>query len=307
MLKQSKTQLSLMIILGLMIVTHIGFVLYKKYQPLPEVPEQKVTTQCGSAKAFGLIAPKEKHFQVASVKELDSVFRDWDYDLKKAKSEGKVPRLYLSKLPKDMQRKARASNPTFIQTLLPHILEVNEQILRDRTRLIEMRDRQRAGGHLRQSEKMWLMKLAADYRCKSTKVDSLLMHVDVIPPSLALSQAMLETGGGRSHAAVHKNSVFGQMATLKKVQKFETLRHGVDAYMRNLNRHGAYSSFRKTRADLRAKNKEICGHKLASCLTKYSIRGTAYTQDLKRLIERFSLKSYDKMELDKQPMRLKPL
>jgi len=196
MLKQSKTQLSLIIALGLMILTHIGFVIYKKYQPLPEVPEQKVT-HCGSAKAFGLISPKEKHFQVASVKELDSVFRDWDYDLKKAKSEGKVPRLYLSKLPKDMRRKSRASNPTFIQTLLPHILEVNEQIFADRARLLEMRERQRSGGHLRQSEKMWLMKLAADYRCKSSKVDSLLMHVDVIPPSLALSQAMLETGGGK--------------------------------------------------------------------------------------------------------------
>jgi len=97
------------------------------------------------------------------------------------------------------------------------------------------------------------------------------------------------------------------MATKTKVQKFETLRHGVEAYMRNLNRHVAYASFRKTRADLRSKNKEICGLKLATCLTKYSIRGTAYTQDLKRLIEKFGLKSYDKMELEKQAMRLKPL
>ncbi len=306
MLKQSITQLSLLIALGLMVVTQVGFVAYKRYNPPQVVVLEQKVTRCGSAKAFGLAGSKEKHFQVASVRELDHVFRDWDYNLTKAKSEGKVPRLYLAKLPKDMHRKKRASNPTFIQTLLPHILEVNEQILADRERLLEMRERQNAGGHLRHLEKMWLRKLASDYRCRSIKIDSLLMHVDAVPPSLAISQAMLETGGGRSYAAIHKNSVFGHMATRKKVKKFESLRQGVEAYVRNLNRHLAYASFRKTRANLRAKKKELCGYQLASCLTKYSVRGTAYTQDLKRLIDRFGLRTYDKMELAQQPMRLKP-
>lgn len=286
-----------------MMISQVGFVCYKGYYS--QTSSEFLLSQSGSSKAFGLVSSQGKHFYVASVQELDHVFDDWDYDLTKAKSEGKVPRLYLAKLPKDMTRKKRASNSTFIRALLPHILKANEQILADRERLLSMQERQKRGIHLRHSEKIWLTKLASDYRCKSTKIEALLMHVDVVPPSLALAQAILETGGGRSHAALKKNSTFGHMATKTKVQKFESLQHSVEAYVKNLNRHVAYASFRRDRANLRKRNENICGYKLASCLTKYSVRGTAYTNDLKNLIQRFGLKGYDTMQLDHN-MRLKP-
>lgn len=288
MLKQSKTNMFLVAILGLMIVGQVGFVLYKG---------------CylnGSAKAVGLVVPQEKNFQVTSVKELDRVFHNWDYNLTKTKSNGKVPRLYLAKLPRDMNQKKKSSNATFIQVLLPHILKVNEQILADRSRLLEMQKRQKTG-HLHYAEKAWLMKLASDYRCKSTKVEALLMHVDMVPPSLALAQATIESGGGRSHAAVKKNSTFGHMRTKKDVEKFASLQDNVKAYITNLNRHAAYASFRKERAKLRAKSQEPCGYKLASYLTKYSERGTAYTRDLQNLINARNLREYDSTSL-----RLKP-
>jgi Bax protein len=309
MLKQSKTQISLIVILGLMILGQAGFVIYQNFIPVPEesvgtqavVLEKKSVVSAGSAKAFGLNYPQEKYIQVSSVKELGKVFNNLDYTLAKAKSEGQVPRLFLSKLPQDMKHKKKSSNSDFVQVLLPHILRVNEQILSDRERLLDMQERKQNGQHLRHSEKMWLSKLASEYRCKSTKIESLLMHVDIVPPSLALAQGILETGGGRSHAALKKNSPFGYMATKTKVAKFESLQHSVEAYVKNLNRHQAYSVFRKDRASLRAKNQTLCGHKLASCLTKYSVRGTAYTRDLQHLIHNRGLKAYDSGHV-----RLKP-
>lgn len=309
MLKQSKTQISLIVILGLMIIGQAGFVIYQNFIPVPEksaetqavIIEKKPVVSAGSAKAFGLNRPQEKYIQVSSVKELGKVFNNLDYTLAKAKSEGQVPRLFLSKLPQDMKHKKRSSNSDFIQVLLPHILRVNEQILSDRQRLLDMQERKQNGQHLRHSEKMWLSKLASEYRSKSTNIETLLRHVDIVPPSLALAQGILETGGGRSHAALKKNSPFGYMATKTKVAKFESLQHSVEAYVKNLNRHQAYNAFRKDRASLRAKNQTLCGHKLASCLTKYSVRGPAYTRDLQDLIHNCGLKAYDSGHV-----RLKP-
>lgn len=307
MFKQSKVQISLVFALGLMIVGQVGFVLYHG-NPFPSPSEKREENQAALSEPTEMLelAPtQEKSFHVKSVRELDRVFDNSGFDLKKAKSEGKVPRLYLAKLPQDMRNKKKASNKTFVKVLLPHILNVNEKILADRTRLLAMQERLKKGGHLHHSEKMWLSKLAAEYRCKSTKIESLLVHVDVIPPSLALAQATLETGGGRSSAALNKNSPFGYMATKTKVAKFESLLHSVEAYALNLNRHVAYASFRKSRAELRAKNQKLCGHTLASHLTKYSVRGSAYTKDLQNLIHRFDLKSFDHTTLD-QNMRVKP-
>lgn len=307
MLRLSKVHISLIFALGLMVVSQVGLVMYGSFY-LPTGPAgatQTTTAQGGTAKAFGLVAPQEKHFQVTSVKELDHVFNNWDYTLHKVSHDGKVPRLYLAKLPNDMKKKNTSSNGTFIQVLLPHILKVNEHILEDRKRLVELKEQQKVR-HLRQPEKMWLMKLAAQYRCKSTKIDSLLMHVDVVPPSLALAQAILETGGGRSSAALRKNSTFGHMGKNNKVVKFESLQQSVKAYITNLNRHTAYGSFRKVRAELRKKNQPLCGIKLASCLEKYSIRKGAYIRDVQGLIQRRNLRKYDAATLKQQPMHLKP-
>ena len=309
MLKQSKTQISLIVILGLMILGQAGFVIYQNFLPVSEksmetqdiIIEKKPVVSAGSAKAFGLNRPQETYIQVGSVKELGKVFNNLDYTLAKAKSEGLVPRVFLSKLPQDMKHKKKSSNSDFVQVLLPHILRVNEQILSDRERLLDMQERKQNGQHLRHSEKMWLSKLASEYRCKSTKIETLLMHVDIVPPSLALAQGILETGGGRSHAALKKNSPFGYMATKTKVAEFESLQHSVEAYVKNLNRHQAYNAFRRDRASLRAKNQTLCGHKLASCLMKYSIRGAAYTRDLQNLIHNRGLKAYDSGHV-----RLKP-
>jgi Bax protein len=311
MIKQSKTQLSIVVTLGMMVLGQLGFAIYKEhYSSSPSSPtisadasehtEKTVTHAAGSAKSFGLTSPKEKHFQVSSVQELNHVFDNWDYTLTKAKSEGQVPRLFLAKLPRDMRHQKKSSNAAFIQVLLPHILKANELILADRAKLLALHMSQKNGHHLRHSEVMWLKKLAADYRCKSTKIESLLVHVDIVPPSLALAQGIIETGGGRSPAVINKNSPFGHMATKTQVEKFESLFHSVMAYVRNLNRHQAYAGFRKDRARLRAGGQTLCGHKLAVHLIKYSERGKNYTDDLQKLIKERDLRIYD------DHMRLKP-
>lgn len=301
-LKLSKTHLSLVLTLGLMILSQVGLVVYKGFQSSMDQSNPYEIAQGGSAKAFGLVVPQGKPFQVTSVRELDNIFNSSNYNLNKASRGKEIPRLYLTKLPKDMSKKKKSSNATFIQVLLPLVLNENEKVLKDRERLLELKAQQKTR-HLRHAEKMWLMKLASDYRCKSTKIDALLNHVDIVPPSLALAQAILETGGGRSSAALAKNSTFGHMQRNNKVMKFESLQQNVAAYIKNLNRHSAYGSFRKVRADLRSKNQPLCGVKLASCLMSYSVRKGAYIRDVQGLIQCRGLGQYDKATLKSVPLK----
>ena len=307
MFKQSKTHISLLLFLGAMVSGQIGFALYFGSSKEASVQEERVYTSAksGPAQAFGLTAPREKHVEASSVKELNAVFQNCSYDLKTTKKEGTAPRIYLASLPKDMKGKKAAKN-AFILALLPHILKVNEEILADRQRLLDMKARVDTGGHLRHSEKLWLGKLASEYRCKSTKIDALLVHVDIVPPSLALAQAILETGWGRSHAAINKNSTFGHMRTKKDVMSFPSLEHNVRAYINNLNRHLAYKVFRDKRKELRKENESPSGLILASGLQKYSVRGNAYIRDIQGLINNLELKQYDPVVLEQQKMRLKP-
>lgn len=310
MLKFSKLQLSLISLICLLVLGQIGYIAYHSSVSRPPIvkaevsevkeapleiikPKREKVTQASAGKAFGLINSREEHFQVDSVKELRKVFNNNDYSLQRVKKEGQIPRLFLAKFPKDMKHQKRSSNSAFIQVVLPYILRVNEEILQDRQKLLDMKAREKLGHKLTHHEKMWLSQLAAQYRCKSKKIDSLLVHVDIVPPSLALAQATLETGGGRSYAAVEKNSLFGHMATKTKVQAYESILHSVKAYIHNLNRHTAYRDFRIQRAALRAQNSNVCGYKLATCLTRYSERGAAYTRDLQKLIDARGLRNFD--------------
>lgn len=302
MIKLSKLHICCILALGVMVVSHLGVVLVQSSGTVhSEIPSaQMQVAHESSAKAFGFIIPESKQISCGSVKELDSLFCKCGFDLAKAKAEGKAPRLYLTELPKDMRKRRATANATFIRALLPHILQVNEKILLDRTRLLALQSRQEAGGHLRRSEKLWLCKLAADYRCNSTKIRPLLAHVDIVPPSLALSQALIETGGGKSPAALKKNSTFGHMQTKTKVARFESLLANVEAYVKNLNRHSAYKEFRKLRASMRAKNQKLCSRTLAKGLEKYSIRKAAYIRDVQQMIRHHGLENYDHIKLEGQ-------
>src|SRR5271169_3674224 len=101
-LRQTKSQIALTVGLGLVILGQIGFVSYRAYNPVRQpvtladavsvigTPVEN-STHAGSAKAFGLAIPHEKHFQVSSVNELSQVFKQCNYTLAKAKKNGKVP------------------------------------------------------------------------------------------------------------------------------------------------------------------------------------------------------------------------
>jgi Bax protein len=133
-------------------------------------------------------------------------------------------------------------------------------------------------------------------------VHRLLTRVDVVPPSLALAQAAIETGWGTSRRARVNHNLFGltvssddgREATLTS---FPTLIAAVRFYVHTLNTHPAYATFRRIRAADRAVDRQPDGERLAVALRAYSEIGKSYVHDIRRLIRQNDLSRFENAQL----------
>ncbi len=230
------------------------------------------------------------------------------------RGEAEVPRLFLTSLPPDLaaissteERKA-----AFIKLLLPLILSVNEGILENRERAAGLIDRLHAGKRLRRADGVWLESLMDTYGVESGDFDALMLKLDGVPPSLALAQAIEESGWGTSRFAKLGNAIFGQWTLTKgkgivplgrsdgkthEIKAFGHLQESVANYVANLNRHAAYSGFRKLRGEMRENGGEIDGYALAGGLKAYSQRGDAYVRAIREIMRFNDLQGLDGAKL----------
>jgi Bax protein len=268
-----------------------------------------------------IIPPKDRTARVlaalaetmsrGSARNLDRAFSRLGYDLGNVgNGAGEVPRLFLASVPGDMAaiREARERKAVFLRTVLPLVLQVNEEILAERARLWDLRVKRRLGESLDAFDRLWLAAQSERYGVSRDDIDTLLVHVDIVPPSLALAQAAEESGWGTSRFAREGNAVFGQWVYSSEgaltprrrdagmnhgVRAFPSLLDGARAYARNLNRHRAYREFRARRAIMRRDGAPVSGTILAATLTRYSQRGAAYVAAIRRLIESNALHALD--------------
>jgi Bax protein len=120
-----------------------------------------------------------------------------------------VPRFLLSSLPRDLHAidSIEDRKALFIKAMLPLILAVNEEILRERAVIQSANRVIGAGGSLTLADAHAVERIMAKYG--STDMNELERRVDVIPPSLALAQAAEESGWGTSRFAKQANALFG--------------------------------------------------------------------------------------------------
>ncbi|MEX1147681.1 MAG: glucosaminidase domain-containing protein [Sphingomonadales bacterium] len=224
-----------------------------------------------------------------------------------------IPRVMLTELPRELphisdttQRKA-----LFLTTVLPHILKVNEIIRAERETLLDLVARQNAGVDLVDGERQWLIALATKYRTDEDAIDVLVRRVNVIPPSLALAQAAIESGWGTSRFAQKGNAIYGQwtwgedgMVPLGRpegqryrIRTFGHLVESVAAYARNLNTHQAYTDLRQMRAELVRSGSPLTGPALTPALEQYSTRRGEYVTDVDQIIRTNRLTRFDQMSL----------
>lgn len=241
---------------------------------------------------------------VKNTEELIALFDTYNYALdlyNKKQPVLSVPAIYLAHLPQDFNKNLDHDDrkELFIKALLPLILEANNDIARERTRLLKIQSAIENDQGVTDGDWLWLQDLADEYRLadfSEKKLPELVKRVDEIPVAMALAQAIEETGHGTSHAIRKKNATHG--VTLSTgVKAYESLADSVRSYMRNLNANPAYKSMRQIRAQLRAQDQDISGSKLMDGLYHYSELHGAYIKKVKRHIATYKLDRFEEAQL----------
>lgn len=252
-----------------------------------------------------------------------AAFEDMGYKLETLRvGAGEVPRVFLRTLPTDLSDvdSVDLRKSVFIKAMLPPILRVNEEILDRRDALLALAAALETGRALDETERAVIGDAAAMYGVKpgepAVMLRELLRRVDIVPPSLALTQAALESGWGTSRFAQEGNALFGQKAfsasveslislhknpqDVHRMRSYDSLLSAVRSYAHNLNSHAAYSEFRAQRAEQRKKaaDRPLDGDSLARTLLRYSERGLSYTADLRQMIRSNAMRQFDGARLE---------
>lgn len=276
--------------------------------PLPAMRKPRVSA--ASAAPAGGVAPSGWQ-GVSTVAEMVARFDTVGYDLAEVRAAARpVPRIYLDALPDDLAHvsSAAAKKHLFVQAVLPIILQINEELAAARGRAERLVERTMWADTLAPADREWLLAAAEHYGTAPFDVPSLLERLDGVPPSLALAQAVEESGWGTSRFALEGNALFGQY-TYKSVtgmvperrdadSRHRVRRHGnlleaTRAYVHNLNTHPAYEDFRSRRARLRRAGSPVAGYDLAGELHRYSERRAAYVDAIRRIIRQNRLGDFD--------------
>lgn len=264
-----------------------------------------------------------KTVEVRSLDELIALFDKLNYNSASwAAGNREIPRLSFDQVGENWKKTSQeipvpTKKQVFFRLMAPLVLMANEKILdaRQLATAKALADPQ-------------LITLAVEYKVIPERVTSLdekqrqelLARADILPPSLVLAQAAEESGWASSRFTIEGNAFFGQwdfsgkgMAPEKQrkelgnygLARFDSPLASVEGYMFNINTHAAYQQLRDLRAKLRANGKLLTGIELAGTLDKYSERGQAYIEGLRKMIRFNKLEPVDEAYLsDKRGWRL---
>ncbi|MBU0925612.1 glucosaminidase domain-containing protein [bacterium] len=154
-----------------------------------------------------------------------------------------------------------------------------------------------------------LLEIKQKYKIKHIyTLQEYLKKVDIVPPSLAIAQAAVESAWGKSRFVKEASNIFGhwtynpEIGLIPKkrslgsshfIRIFQNIKESTSAYMLNLNRNFAYRSFQDRRYEQRKENQEPDGLTLSQTMLNYSGIAQDYLIILKDLILLNNLQTYD--------------
>ena len=195
-----------------------------------------------------------------------------------------------------------AKKQAFFAYLQPVVAVNNQRILDDRARLAALANT--SDEALSRADRRFLAGLVDRYDIDTSASSEdqraeLMVRLDTVPMSLALTQAAMESAWGTSRFAREGNNLFGQWCyqpgcgivpkrrgegQVHEVASFDDVDAAVASYLRNINSHRAYADLRAARADLRATNQPVTGNAMANHLLRYSERGLDYVEEIQSMI-----------------------
>ncbi len=239
------------------------------------------------------------------------------FDIEYIKKSKKVPDVIIAKFPDDFKNiySSKLRKNLFIKVALPIIVKENEKLV---SQNIEIEKLKNKFNFLKRSEALWLRKKMEEYEVNDQSIGELLMRIDAIPVSIALSQAAVESGWGTSRFASEGNALFGQYvwgegkgivpeerseSEIHEIKSFKNLKSSVSSYMKNLNSNFHYNEFRLNRFVMRKNGIKIDGIELVEYLYNYST-DKDYLEKIKLIIKSNDLDDFDDVRIDKFSIQL---
>ena len=242
--------------------------------------------------------------------EIDSLFKEVNYNLKDVRDTKLVKPIDIGLLPNEIKNIANTKKrkDMFIKIVLPLIVKENNKIRVDRKRLFKILNK----NSNTEIEKKWLEKKYKQYGVRKNDLSTLKVRMDEIPVSLAIAQAAKETGWGTSRFAREGNALFGEWTWQKNtgikplqklnanysVKSFTNITESLNSYILNLNRHDAYKEMRSYRQKKIINGKEVSGYETANFLNGYAEIGYVYVTKVKEMIISNKLYKFDNLHLD---------
>ena len=201
----------------------------------------------------------------------------------------------------------------FVKTVLPIIINENQNILLTRSFVKNLKNKLETFRTLEKKEIRTLNDIAKNYNIKYREkhkldlVNEILSNVDVIPNSIVLAQAAIESGWGSSRFAREHNALFGEytydaekgVIPLNRdsgkthlIKSFNSLDSSVNSYFNNINSHYAYREFRDIRKIMRDKNNFSDVDLLVKKLETYAADSN-YVNTIRSVIEKNNFKLFD--------------
>ena len=225
----------------------------------------------------------------------------------------------ISELPDDFSeiQDVPTKKKLFYLVTLPLIYKTNTSIMQERRMVINI-EKKFARKELNKNETDEIIKLSKKYKLDYSEINTKLFRklkqrINIIPVSLALGQAIIESGWGQSRFATEGNALYGQWTTSEDkgiipqdrdedkthaVLKFKNLSESVEAYMFNINTHQAYYNFRVIRRiDERIKYTDPISMKV-KYLAAYAEIGDKYVDKLELIIASNNLQEFDRFKFN---------
>ena len=203
----------------------------------------------------------------------------------------------------------KVKKTAFVNIMLPKIKKAEKQVLSDRAFIKKFFHKYLFTYSLKARYDMErLIKISKRYRIKHMYNEAeYLEKIDVIPVSLVLAQAAVESAWGESRFVKEGNNLFGEWTWGKKgiipegrdenathkLRIFETLDASIARYMLNLNRHRSYTEFRMLRAHKRSLGETFTGIEAAKTMTNYSQMREKYAKLLIKVIKGNGFQGYE--------------
>ncbi len=225
----------------------------------------------------------------------------------------------ISELPDDFSeiQDVPTKKKLFYLVTLPLIYNTNTSIMQERRMVINI-EKKFARKELNKNETDEIIRLSKKYKLDYSEINTKLFRklkqrINIIPVSLALGQAIIESGWGQSRFATEGNALYGQWTTSEDkgiipqdrdedkthaVLKFKNLSQSVEAYMFNINTHQAYYNFRVIRRiDERIKYTDPISMKV-KYLAAYAEIGDKYVDKLELIIASNNLQEFDRFKFN---------